>query len=126
MKPGKKKTTSLRTRGSSSSKRRRVTRPPPGRATPAGSAAAPVAGSSEPTPLQDDSAEGNEKLILNAQLAVDGNSGRYPRFKGNVATVYTHPLSQGGASNSHYNGNAQTYMDVGLAMGKAMIELINP
>ena len=73
-----------------------------------------------------DSAEGNEKLILNAQLAVDGNSGRYPRFKGNVATVYTHPLSQGGASNSHYNGNAQTYMDVGLAMGKAMIELINP
>jgi len=72
-----------------------------------------------------DSAEGNEKLILNAQLAVDGNSGRYPRFKGNVATVYTHPLSQGGASNSHYNGNAQTYMDVGLAMGKAMIGLIS-
>ena len=23
-----------------------------------------------------------------------------------------------------YNGNAQTYMDVGLAMGKAMVELL--
>ncbi|MDP7016301.1 MAG: sialate O-acetylesterase [Pirellulaceae bacterium] len=71
-------------------------------------------------------AQGNEKLILDAQLAVDGNSGRYAEFKGNVATVYTHPLSQGGASNSHYNGNAQTYMDVGLAMGKAMVGLIEP
>ena len=73
-----------------------------------------------------DTAEGNEKLILEAQLAVDGNSGKYPEFKGNVATVYTHPLNQGGASNSHYNGNAQTYMDVGLAMGKAMVKLIAP
>lgn len=72
-----------------------------------------------------DSAEGNEKLILDAQLAVDGAAGKYPQFKGNVSTVYTHPLSQGGASNSHYNGNAQTYMDVGLAMGAAMVELLN-
>lgn len=63
---------------------------------------------------------------MEAQLAVDGNTGRYPEFRANVATVYTHPLNQGGASNSHYNGNAQTYMDVGLAMGKAMIGLINP
>jgi hypothetical protein len=71
-----------------------------------------------------DNAEGNEKLILEAQLAVDGEAGKYPEFKGNVATVYTHPLSQGGASNSHYNGNAQTYMDVGLAMGEAMVKLL--
>ena len=70
-----------------------------------------------------DTAQGNEKLILEAQLAVDGNSGKYPEFKGNVTTVYTHPLSQGGASNSHYNGNSQTYMDVGLAMGEAMVQL---
>ena len=26
--------------------------------------------------------------------------------------------------NSHYNGNAQTYMDVGLAMGEAMVKLL--
>ena len=39
---------------------------------------------------------GNEGMILDAMLAVDGESGKYPEFKGNVATVYTHPLSQGG------------------------------
>jgi len=71
-----------------------------------------------------DAAPGNDKRILDAQLAVDGTSGRYPEFKGNVSTVYSHPLSQGGASNSHYNGNAQTYMDVGVAMGTAMVELL--
>ncbi|MBI1370059.1 MAG: sialate O-acetylesterase [Planctomycetes bacterium] len=69
-------------------------------------------------------AEGNEGLILNAQLAVDGASGKYPQFKGNVATVYSHPLSHGGASNGHYNGNAETYMDIGEGMGKAMVELL--
>jgi hypothetical protein len=69
-------------------------------------------------------ADGNEGLILDAMLAVDGQSGKYPEFKGNVATVYTHPLSQGGASNGHYNGNAQTYMNVGLAMGEAMAKLL--
>lgn len=68
--------------------------------------------------------ENNEKLILDAQLAVDGEFGKYPEFKRNVATVYTHPISQGGASNSHYNGNARTYMAVGIAMGEAMIELL--
>lgn len=73
-----------------------------------------------------ENAAGTEKLILEAQLAVDGNSGKYPEFRGNVATVYTHPHSQGGASNSHYNGHAQTYMDIGLEMGKAMIRLIDP
>lgn len=62
--------------------------------------------------------------ILDAMLAVDGNSGKYPEFKGNVATVYTHPLSEGGSSGGHYNGNAETYMNVGEAMGKAMIELM--
>ncbi len=72
-----------------------------------------------------DSADVNEKLILDAQLAVDGAAGKYPDFKGNVGTVFTHPLSQGGASNSHYNGNAQTYMDVGLAMGEAMVRLLS-
>lgn len=71
-----------------------------------------------------DSTDLNEKLILDAQLAVDGAAGKYSDFKGNVGSVFTHPLSQGGASNSHYNGNAQTYMDVGLAMGEAMVRLL--
>jgi hypothetical protein len=69
-------------------------------------------------------AEGTEGQILEAQLAVDDKNGKYPEFKGNVATVYSKPLCHGGASNSHYGGNVETYMDIGEAMGRAMVELI--
>lgn len=69
-------------------------------------------------------ADGNDGMILEGTLAVDGNSGKYPEFEGNVASVYTHPLSEGGASNGHYNGNAKTYMNVGIAMGEAMAKLL--
>jgi hypothetical protein len=62
--------------------------------------------------------------ILDAMLAVDGNSGEYPEFRGNVATVYSHPLSQGGSSGGHYGGNAETYMNIGEAMGQAMVDLL--
>ncbi len=69
---------------------------------------------------------GNRGKILNAQLVVDGSSGKYPEFKGNVATVYSHPLSLGGSSSggTPYNGNAETYMNVGEAMGQAMTKLL--
>ncbi|MFM7098449.1 MAG: sialate O-acetylesterase [Gemmataceae bacterium] len=62
--------------------------------------------------------------ILEAQLAVDGTTGKYPEFKGNVATIYTHPMAQGGSGNGHYGGKAEVYMDVGEAMGMAMVELL--
>lgn len=62
--------------------------------------------------------------ILDAMLAVDGKSGKYPEFAGNVAAVYTHPLSKGSSSGSHYGGNAETYMNVGEGMGTAMVELL--
>ena len=68
---------------------------------------------------------GNGGKVLDAQLAVDGTSGKHPEFKGNVATVYANPLSKGGSGNSHYNGNAETYMDVGEAMGQAMVDLLS-
>ena len=71
-----------------------------------------------------DTVQGNDKRIFDAMMAVDGNSGKYPDFVGNVATVYSHPLSKGGASNAHYNRNAETYMNVGQAMGQAMAELV--
>jgi len=67
---------------------------------------------------------GGDGQILNAMLAVDGESGKYPEFKGNVAAVYTHPLSKGASSSSHYGGNAQTYMNIGEAMGAAMNKLL--
>ena len=66
----------------------------------------------------------NGGKILDAMLAVDGKSGQYPEFKGNVTAVYTHPLSQGGSSGGHYGGNAETYMNVGEAMGQAMVDLL--
>ena len=62
--------------------------------------------------------------VFDAHLAVDGKDGKYPEFKGNVATVYSNPLSMGGSGNGHYGGNAETYMNVGEAMGKAMAELL--
>ncbi|RMG33785.1 MAG: sialate O-acetylesterase [Planctomycetota bacterium] len=70
-----------------------------------------------------DNCRGNERLILEAMFAISDPS-RHPELAGSVATVYTHPLSMGGASNSHYNGNAKTYMNVGLAMGAAMVRLL--
>lgn len=68
---------------------------------------------------------GNGKKLLDAMFAVDGDSGKYPEFKGNVATVYSHPLSKGGSSGGHYNGHAETYMNVGEAMGRAMVKLLS-
>jgi hypothetical protein len=68
--------------------------------------------------------EGNSGKILNAMLAVDGTSGKYPDFKGSVATVYTHPMARGGGGNGHYGKDSRVYMDVGLAMGEAMNGLL--
>lgn len=68
-------------------------------------------------------ATGNSRKILDAMFAVDGESGKYPDFKGNVSTIYTHPHAQGGSGNGHYSGNAKVYMDVGLLMGEKMVNL---
>ena len=68
------------------------------------------------------------KTIAEAQLAVDGDSGKYPEFKGNVKTVEARPFWRSMAESPtgtgyHYNHNAETYMLVGDALGKAMAEL---
>jgi len=60
--------------------------------------------------------------IVAAQLAV--SSGKYPEFKGNVATVDTRKFHTGGSANGHYSGNGEFYMQVGDEMGKAMVELL--
>ena len=63
-------------------------------------------------------------LILEAMLNV-ANGTKYPAFKGNVAAIYTHPLMDGGgSSSSHYGGNPKTYMNVGEAMGTAMVKML--
>jgi hypothetical protein len=66
--------------------------------------------------------KGGDGVILNAMEAVSKND--EPELKGKVAFVYTHPLSKGGSSSGHYGGNPETYMNVGEAMGKAMVELL--
>lgn len=71
-----------------------------------------------------DTDQGNTTTVMNAMFNVDGESGKYPQFKNNVATVYTHPMAQGGSGNGHYSGKAEVYMDVGLEMGKAMAKMI--
>jgi len=66
--------------------------------------------------------------IANAQLAV-GDPKKHPEFAGNVKTVEARdfwrevevsPKNQG----YHYNRNAETYMEVGNALGWAMAELL--
>lgn len=71
---------------------------------------------------------GPHKTVADAQLAVSGDTGKYPEFQGNVLTVETRdfwreadvsPRNQG----FHYNQNAETYLNVGQAFGKGMIKL---
>ena len=67
-------------------------------------------------------------VVNHALEAVDGTGqygkAKYPEFKDNVATVYSHPLSEGSTSDDHYGGNAETYMNIGQAMGQAMVGLL--
>ena len=71
---------------------------------------------------------GNAITVANAQLAVSGESGKYPEFKDNVKTVeirdFWRPAEASPKSQDfHYNQNAETYMLVGEALGRAMVEL---
>ncbi len=63
-------------------------------------------------------AAGNEKMIIDGMFAFGA------AHKGEAAVVYTNPISMGSSSNAHYGGNAKTYMNVGLGMGEAMVELL--
>jgi hypothetical protein len=66
--------------------------------------------------------KGGDGVILDAMKAVAKSND--PELKGKVGFVYSHPLSKGGSSSGHYSGNPETYMNVGEAMGKAMVELL--
>ena len=66
--------------------------------------------------------KGGDGKILDAMEAVSKN--KDPELKDKVAFVYTHPLSKGGSSSGHYSGNPETYMNIGEAMGKAMVDLL--
>lgn len=72
--------------------------------------------------------EGFGLQIAEAQLAVDGDAGKYPEFKGNVKAVDVRPFwreADVSPSNQgyHYNHNAETYYEVGDSLGRAMAAL---
>ena len=73
--------------------------------------------------------QGQGLTVCNAQLTVDGDKGKYPEFKGNVKAIDARPfwrdksVSPSGQGH-HYNHNAETYMEVGNALGWAMVELL--
>jgi len=73
--------------------------------------------------------EGTGLQIAEAQLAVDGATGKYPDFKGNVKSVDTRdampdPAQSPKSQDFHYHQNAGAYMQIGEAMGKGMLELL--
>jgi len=72
--------------------------------------------------------EGFGLKVAEAQLAV-GDAKKYPEFKGNVKAVDTRDLWREAADSPanqgyHYNNNAETYMETGLRLGRAMAELL--
>jgi hypothetical protein len=72
---------------------------------------------------------GDAITVANAQLAVSGEKGKYPEFEGNVKTVeirdFWKPAEQSPKNQDfHYNQNAETYMQVGEALGKGMLGLL--
>jgi alpha-galactosidase len=72
---------------------------------------------------------GNQLTVANAQLAVSGKNGKYPEFNGNVLTMETRQFWRDKSispkdQDYHYNRNAETYMLVGEALGKGMIQLL--
>ncbi|MFO1054644.1 MAG: sialate O-acetylesterase [Planctomycetota bacterium] len=70
--------------------------------------------------------------VLEAQLAVSGETGKYPQFAGNVKSIDARPfwrekdVSPNQRQDYHYWHNAATYLDVGDALGRAMVELLQP
>ena len=74
---------------------------------------------------------GAGQAVADAQLAVDGESGRHPKHQGNVKTVevrdhWRDPAVSPTRQGHHYNHNAETYLLVGEALGQAMLDLEPP
>lgn len=63
--------------------------------------------------------------ILQAMMDI-ADPTKHPEFKGTVGFVDSHPLEHTpGSSGGHYGHDALTYMNVGEAMGEAMVKLLD-
>ena len=67
-------------------------------------------------------AKGNEGKMMDALMAVAKSD--HEDFKGKAGFVYSNPLVFGGGSCGHYGNNVEAYMNVGEAMGKEMVKLL--
>ncbi len=69
----------------------------------------------------------NQQKVFDAQMAV-GNKDKYPEFAGNVISIDTRPmcrpLSASPGGRDRFKGNAASYLDIGEAMGQAMLQLL--
>jgi hypothetical protein len=69
--------------------------------------------------------KGTTLQVWEAQMGVDGDSGKYPEFQGNVRTVDIRDSWRNVRKAGHHYGlHAETYMEVGNAMGLAMTNLL--
>jgi alpha-galactosidase len=73
--------------------------------------------------------QGFGKQIAEAQLAVDGDRGLYPEFRGNVKAIDTRDLwreANVSPTNQsyHYNHHAETFYETGERLGRAMVQLL--
>jgi len=66
--------------------------------------------------------KGSTLKVAEAQLAVSGEKGKYPEFKGNVKSFDARPYWRGGGA--HYGGSPETYFMVGDGLGRAMAEML--
>jgi lysophospholipase L1-like esterase len=69
----------------------------------------------------------NQRKVFDAQMAV-GDPEKHPDFAGNVISIDTRPMCRpkeecpGGRD--RYKGNAESYLEIGKAMGEAMRDLL--
>lgn len=69
----------------------------------------------------------NKQKVFDAQMAV-GDSAKHPEFKGTVRSIDTRPMAfpvaECPGGRDRYNGHAESYLKIGEAMGKAMLEMM--
>ncbi|MDT8390212.1 MAG: sialate O-acetylesterase [Lentisphaeria bacterium] len=69
----------------------------------------------------------NQQKVFDAQMAV-GDKETYPEFAGNVISIDTRPMckpaAQSPGGRDPYAGNAETYLEIGEAMGRAMLKMM--
>jgi len=68
----------------------------------------------------------SQQKVFDAQMAV-GDKDKYPEFDGNVISIDTRPMcrppAQSPGGRGRYRGNAESYLEIGEAMARALLTL---